>query len=260
MGQSRFDFKPLLERFSFGFSDRVGVNFGFDLAKFEANQMAKFDEFNLAFHVGDDYQKVLANRKKLALALGLDLKNLIFMNQIHSDKICVVDEKFLHDFHANFDENNPEIFPTCDALITSLRGVGLAVMVADCSPVILLDSKNGVLGVAHAGRAGVMQKILSKTAMKMNKIYGTQSADLAVFVGANIKGECYEIGDMDLGEFNVYKKGDKFDINLALKSEITALGIEKFYFSEICTHCDKRYFSYRRDSITGRFVGFGVIK
>ena len=272
MGQSRFDFKPLLERFSFGFSDRVGVNFGFDLAKFDTKNLAKFDEFNLAFHVGDDYQKVLANRKKLALALGLDLKNLIFMNQIHSDKICVVDEKFMAEFGAKFDkffefgefksENLQsefvKIFPECDALVTNLKGACLCVMVADCSPVLLLDEKSGAVGVAHAGRNGVMQKIVTKTAHKMSECYGTKICDLSVIVGANIGGSCYEVGEMDLGEFNAFKRGDKFDMNLALKAEFAELGIKKFTFSKFCTHCENSLYSYRRDGVTGRFCGFVV--
>ena len=273
MGSGEFDFKPLLNAFKFGFTDRFGVSFAdaisWDTApkNLTTQNLAKFGEFNLAFHVGDEFERVLKNRLKFANLLNLPLQNLIFMNQIHSDKICVVDEKFLCEFHAKFAKfakfDNAEfikIFPECDAMVTNLRGVGLSVMVADCSPVLLFDEKNGAVGVAHAGRAGICQKIVTKTALKMSEIYGTKICDLSVIVGANIKGECYEVGDLDLGEFERFKKEDKFDMNLALKSEFNELGISKFAFSKFCTHCENHLYSYRRDGVTGRFCGFAMIK
>ena len=276
MGSGEFDFKPLLNAFKFGFTDKFGLaNAIFkDTAPKNLNgeNLGKFGKFNLAFHVGDEFENVLKNRFKLANLLGLELRNLIFMNQIHSDKICVVDDEFLQEFWAKFDkffefgefksENLQsefvKIFPECDALITNLRGVGLCVMVADCSPVLLLDEKSGAVGVAHAGRAGVTQKIVTKTALKMSEIYGTKICDLSVIAGANIRGSCYEVGEMDLGEFNAFKRGDKFDMNLALKAEFSELGIKKFTFSKFCTHCENSLYSYRRDGVTGRFCGFAV--
>ena len=148
----------------------------------------------------------------------------------------------------------------CDAMITDLSGVCLCVMVADCSPIILLDEIGGAIGVAHAGRNGVCQKILTKTAIKMSECYGTKISDLAVFVGANIKGSCYEVGDLDLGEFERFKNENKFDMNLALKAEFDELGIKNYKFSQICTHCENSLYSYRRDHQTGRFCGFAMIK
>ncbi|MDA3056140.1 MULTISPECIES: polyphenol oxidase family protein [unclassified Campylobacter] len=276
MGSGEFDFKPLLNAFKFGFTDKFGLADAIfkDTAPKNLNgeNLGKFGKFNLAFHVGDDFKSVLQNRLKMANLLGLELQNLIFMNQIHSDKICVVDEKFMAEFGAKFDkffefgefksENLQsefvKIFPECDAMITNLKGVGLCVMVADCSPVLLLDEKSGAVGVAHAGRAGVTQKIVTKTALKMSEIYGTKICDLSVIVGANIRGSCYEVSDLDLGEFNAFKRGDKFDMNLALKSEFSELGIKKFKFSKFCTHCENSLYSYRREKQTGRFCGFVV--
>ena len=278
MGSGEFDFKPLLNAFKFGFTDKFGLaNAIFkDTAPKNLNgeNLGKFGKFNLAFHVGDKFENVLKNRFKLANLLGLELQNLIFMNQIHSDKICVVDEKFMAEFGAKFDKffefgefrdfgektqgEFVKIFPECDALVTNLKGVCLCVMVADCSPVLLLDEKSGAVGVAHAGRAGITQKIVTKTAIKMSECYGTKICDLSVIVGANIRGSCYEVSDLDLGEFNAFKRGDKFDMNLALKAEFTELGIKKFTFSKFCTHCENHLYSYRREKQTGRFCGFVV--
>ena len=276
MGSGEFDFKPLLNAFKFGFTDRFGVRFADaisldtapkNLTNLKNENSGKFGEFNLALHVGDSFESVIKNRQNLANSLNLPLRNLIFMNQIHSDKICVINSEFLGEFHAKFDkfkeQNGAEflqIFPECDAMITNLHGVGLCVMVADCSPVLLFDEKNGAVGVAHAGRAGVTQKIVTKTAIKMSEIYGSKISDLSVIVGANIRGSCYEVGNLDLGEFNAFKRGDKFDMNLALKAEFGELGIKKFKFSKFCTHCENHLYSYRRERETGRFCGFVAIK
>ena len=169
------------------------------------------------------------------------------MEQIHSDYVLEVTSENLSDF--------AKTAPKCDALFTRLLNVGLCVMVADCAPIIVSDEKQGIIAAIHAGRAGVCAKILSKCVAQMK----SEPKDLKIIIGAHIKGSCYEIGDMDLGEFNAYKNGGFFDITAALRAEINALGATNYEISEICSHCDKNYFSYRRDGKTGRFVGW-IIK
>ncbi|WP_169777228.1 peptidoglycan editing factor PgeF [Campylobacter mucosalis] len=195
---------------------------------------------NLALHVGDEVKNVLQNRKNLCDFLGLD--ELKFMTQTHSDIVKILRHK---------DGELGE----CDAVITALRGVGICVMVADCSPILLYDRKNGVISAIHAGRAGVVSKIVTKTIALMQSEFGSQSSDINAFVGVNIKGSCYEIGQLNLGEFNKYKNGLNFDINLALKDEFESLGVTKFHFDKRCSHCDERFYSYRREKNTGRFAG-----
>ena len=169
------------------------------------------------------------------------------MEQIHSDYVLEVTSENLSDF--------AKTAPKCDALFTRLLNVGLCVMVADCAPIIVSDEKQGIIAAIHAGRAGVCAKILSKCVQEMK----SEPKDLKIIIGAHIKGSCYEIGDMNLGEFNAYKNGGFFDITAALRAEINALGATNYEISEICSHCDKNYFSYRRDGKTGRFAGW-VIK
>ena len=203
----------------------------------------KFSSLNLGDHVGDNLADVIKNREILAQNLGV--KKLKFMKQIHSDKVFIL-------------ENEDDELPECDAAITNLSDIGICVLVADCSPVVMIDEKHGVICVAHAGRAGVMLKICTKAVMLMSEKFGSRAGDISVFVGANIKGSCYEVGELDLGEFNAYKIGRNFDMNAALRDEFSALGVKNLNFSEICTHCDERYFSYRRDGVCGRFCGFAV--
>ena len=93
----------------------------------------------------------------------------------------------------------------------------------------------------------------------MTSEFGTRPRDLWCFVGPHILGGCYEC-ECDLGEWERYKNGANFDINLALSDEFHACGVLNFHFSPICSHCDERFFSYRREKITGRFANFIGLK
>lgn len=220
------------------------INFGFS-SRFGGVSKAPFDTLNLGFHTGDEAAAVVKNRELLKREIKAG--SLVFMEQIHSDYVLEVTSENLSDF--------AKTAPKCDALFTRLLNVGLCVMVADCAPIIVSDEKQGIIAAIHAGRAGVCAKILSKCVIAMK----SEPKDLKIIIGAHIKGSCYEIGDMNLGEFNAYKNGGFFDITAALRAEINALGATNHEISEICSHCDKNYFSYRRDGKTGRFVGW-VIK
>lgn len=220
------------------------VDFGFS-SRFGGVSKAPFDTLNLGFHTGDAAAAVAKNRE--LLKREIKAHSLVFMEQIHSDYVLEVTSENLNDF--------AKTAPKCDALFTRLLNVGLCVMVADCAPIIVSDEKQGIIAAIHAGRAGVCAKILSKCVAQMK----SEPKDLKIIIGAHIKGSCYEIGDMNLGEFNAYKNGGFFDITAALRAEINALGVKNYEISEICSHCDKNYFSYRRDGKTGRFAGW-VIK
>lgn len=220
------------------------VDFGFS-SRFGGVSKAPFDTLNLGFHTGDAAAAVAKNRELLKREIKAGI--LVFMEQIHSDYVLEVTSENLSDF--------AKTAPKCDALFTRLLNVGLCVMVADCAPIIVSDEKQGIIAAIHAGRAGVCAKILSKCVLEMK----SEPKDLKIIIGAHIKGSCYEIGDMNLGEFNAYKNGGFFDITAALRAEINALGATNYEISEICSHCDKNYFSYRRDGKTGRFAGW-VIK
>ncbi|WP_169778436.1 polyphenol oxidase family protein [Campylobacter curvus] len=214
--------------------------------RFGGVSVGAYAGLNLGDHVGDLPQNVAKNREILASNLGLPLQNLKFMKQIHSNEVRIL---------RNL---NDELSP-CDGLVTDLKGALLCVLVADCSPVLIADSVRGVVATVHAGRAGVVGRICTNAVKLMKSEFGCQSHDLRAFVGANIKGDCYEVGELNLGKFERYKNGGKFNMNAALKDEFAALGV-RVKFSEICTYCDERYFSYRRDGVTGRFCGFAMLK
>lgn len=221
--------------------------------KFGGVSAGAFARLNLATHVGDDPSAVQQNREILRQRLGA--KRLIFMEQIHSD--IVVD---LGDLESNLAQNlesnlKPNLTP-CDSVITGAYGVCLCVMVADCSPVLLFDKRRNLVAAIHAGRAGVLGKIISKTIAKMH----SNPSDIRAIIGPNIKKKCYEIGALELGEFSKFGQNGYFDMDAAIKFELENLGVAKFEFSSICSHCDERFYSYRKSGQTGRFAGFIMLK
>lgn len=206
-----------------------------------------YEGLNLGDHVGDLPANVAKNREILAEQIGIAPDNLKFMHQIHSNRVEIL---------RNLDD---ELQP-CDGVITALRGVVLCVLVADCSPVLIADERRGVVATVHAGRAGVTGKICTNAVNLMASEFGCEADDLRVFVGANIKARNYEVGELDLGAFNRYKNGGKFDMESALRDEFTALGVKPVEFDPHCTFETQELFSYRREGVTGRFCGFAVNK
>ena len=206
-----------------------------------------YEGLNLGDHVGDLPANVAKNREILAEQIGIAPDNLKFMHQIHSNRVEIL---------RNLDD---ELQP-CDGVITALRGVVLCVLVADCSPVLIADERRGVVATVHAGRAGVTGKICTNAVNLMASEFGCEADDLRVFVGANIKARNYEVGELDLGAFNRYKNGGKFDMETALRDEFTALGVKRVEFDPHCTFETQELFSYRREGVTGRFCGFILIK
>ena len=104
--------------------------------------VSPYDSFNLGDHVGDDPEAVAANRIRLAEQIGVAAGSVVWMEQIHSRNVTVVDGPV------------PEPVPATDALVTTTPGLALAVLSADCVPVLLSDDDAGVIAGVHAGRVG----------------------------------------------------------------------------------------------------------
>lgn len=196
-----------------------------------------YESFNLALHVGDDPAVVNSNRAKIGAAQ--------FMNQVHGDHIEVIDAI------------SPEI-PTCDGLITKSPNVSLAVMVADCIPLLLVSQE--VVGAIHVGRAGLVHRIALK-AIQMMRLLG--AIEIHAVLGPSICGSCYEVPfqmQQDViadhpRAFATTRKGTPgLDLPKALIADLVAVGVS-YEASTICTFEDELYFSHRRQNPTGRFAG-----
>jgi polyphenol oxidase len=213
--------------------------------RFEGVSEAPFKSLNLGLHVNDTALHVNQNRAMLKAKLGVS--KLVFMDQVHGDRVVQI-------------ESGDEM-PTCDAMISNQPHIALAVMVADCIPILYYDEVHQAIGVAHAGRVGTLLQVGQKTAQCMAKTFGTRMEELTIWMGPSIRSCCYEVGvEATHGlESALHVKYGKYflDLQRANLQAFLDIGIqrENIQDSEVCTCCDQAYFSYRRDKITGRFAG-----
>jgi len=209
---------------------------------------------NLAFHVGDNIENVTNYHVELSCNLGYDKNALVYMKQIHSNRVHIVNN--------SDDFNHP---PICDALITNKINIPLMVMVADCTPIMFYDDVQKVIAVAHSGRAGTFSNIIQNVIDSFVNDFGSNLADIYVSIGASICQNCYEVGEEIYQEakelklnYAIEKKEEKYFLGIKkiLKMQLLKAGIEHFEISDECNAClHDKYFSYRKEGVTGRFAG-----
>lgn len=207
---------------------------------------------NLGLHVGDDRAAVLANRAALERALGLPV---VFGNQVHGVEVAVVGDPATEVGDA-------------DALVTDRPGIGLAVMVADCLPVLLADAGARVVGAAHAGRRGLTAGVLPATVAAMRTL-GARPGSIRAYVGPAICGRCYEVGHQVQSEVGAVvpeavcptARGTAgLDLAAGAVAQLAASGVTSVEVAGLCTVEDARFYSYRRDGVTGRFAGVVLLE
>lgn len=149
-----------------------------------------FSSLNTGFHVGDNDWHVLQNRKKMALALNLDLLQLTYANQTHSSNIAImgVEEKGLGSTRME------DAIANSDALITAVEGICLCIQTADCVPLLLYDPVKHVAAAIHAGWRGTLRQITSHTITTLVQAFGCNPTDLLAFMGPSNGPCCYEVG------------------------------------------------------------------
>ncbi len=222
----------------------------FDLLK----TFTTIDDKNIAYHVINDQISVDENRKALAKKYDFDLASLKYMDQIHSN-IVQIPSKDISKYIA-------------DALVTDLINTPLLVMVADCIPILFYDDILGVIGVAHAGRNGTYQDIVTNVCEIMKNDFSCDLSNVKVELGPSIQKCCYEvspelatIATKNFG--NDIANGRFIDLQQINKKQLLKNGIleENITISKICTKCSNRnYFSYRRDPHCGRFGGLIMLR
>ena len=209
-----------------------------------------FDSFNLGDHVGDDPDAVAANRSRLASQLGLAADRVVWMEQIHSRNVTVVDAPVLHAVEAT------------DALVTTTPGLALAVLSADCVPVLLSDDEAGVIAGVHAGRVGARIGIVPETLRVMISL-GARPERIGAFLGPAACGRQYEVPAAMQRDVEEYLPGsacltDKrtpgLDLRAGLRRQLLALGVAAVAEDPRCTIEDAHLFSHRRDAPTGRLA------
>jgi YfiH family protein len=209
-----------------------------------------FDTFNLGDHVGDDPAAVAANRARLAAAIGLGADRLIWMNQVHGDRVEVVDGP------------RDTAVDNTDALVTAEPRLALAVLTADCVPVLLADARAGVVAAVHAGRVGAAAGVVARALEAMLAV-GAQVQDISALLGPAVSGRNYEVPAGMADEVEAALPGSRtttsagtpgLDLRAGIACQLQGLGVTAIDVDPRCTVDDTSLFSHRRDAPTGRMA------
>ncbi len=220
-----------------------------------------YADLNLALHVGDDPAAVQENRRRLHEVVGG--RTVVWMDQVHGRGVAVVKQPPEGDV------------PDTDALITANPGVALAVLVADCVPVLLrgiADTGPGapgrtVIAAAHAGRRGLQLGVVEAVVSRMSAM-GVQPRTIAAELGPSVCGKCYEVPAAMREEvaavapaaISTTRAGrPSLDLRAGLVQQLHALGVGKVHVDATCTAESRRHFSHRREQRTGRSAGLIAI-
>jgi len=210
-----------------------------------------YDTFNLSLASDDDPVAVSSNRARLAESIGLPPDRLVWMRQVHGATVHVVDGPSGSDL------------PTGDALVTTQRGLALVALAADCVPVLMADPIAGVVAATHAGRPGAAAGVALATVKAMVGL-GADRSRIDVLLGPAVCGSCYEVpsamrDDVDAvlpGSATLTRRGTPgLDLRAGLTRQLKATGVGTVVVDPACTIEDPRFYSYRRDGVTGRFAG-----
>lgn len=208
---------------------------------------------NLALHVGDNPTHVLERRAALEHGMGVPNGSLRFMNQVHSADVALADVGAAGILPA----------PTADALVSPDGTAPLAVMVADCVPVVLAGRRSGggvVTAAAHAGRRGLLDGILPNTVERMR---AAGAEDLRAWIGPAVCGHCYEVPETMAEEAAAVMPALRsrtrggtpaLDLPAGAAGQLAGLGVDVVRVPGCTLESDALY-SHRRSSSAGRFAG-----
>ncbi len=193
---------------------------------------------------------VTINRARVAEAMGVAADRLITVTQVHSPDVLTVTGPLADR-------------PRADALVTAVPGLAIAVLTADCQPVLMADAEAGVVAAAHAGWRGTKAGVLEATLAAMEAL-GADRARVAAVIGPTISQAAYEVGpefveefldeDPEAARFFAQGPGDRalFDLPAFGLARLRAAGVGQAEWTRHCTYSDpERFFSYRRTTHAG---------
>lgn len=223
----------------------------------ERNSVTEGKDFTLSFSSSPDKNEIRENRRRLAMAMGIDDNDLRFPSQVHKTRI------------VNVTRQTPkeELMET-DALITNEKGICIAVMSADCVPILLFDKQNNVVAAVHSGWRGTVAKILELTLKEMKNVYGTRGKHVVAAIGPSVSQDSYEVG-VEVVEAVVNAFGRSHELMLPQPNQKAKLDLWKantiqlldfgvdpacIEISDLCTVKNNTNFFSARKGDAGRFA------
>ncbi len=203
-----------------------------------------FFSLNCSFNTQDKRKNVIKNLE--IVKKKLQFKNLLKINQIHSSKVRII--QHLKSFNVDYEG---------DGIVTNLRKVGIAILTADCCPILFVDKKNEIIAACHAGWRGAVSGIVEETVKSMVNI-GANNRSIVAVIGPTIHKKSYEIENdvcKIIRKTDVFKKeiiteltNGKylFDLPLFIKEKLLLSDVRKIGNVNIDTYSNISYFSHRR--------------
>jgi len=228
-------------------ADVGGVDWGFT-SSIAGSSVGDFSGLNLGGRVGDDPLAVESNRSLVASSFGVQRDRLLFMDQCHGSDVVVVQGPWVAQL------------PAADGLVTTSTDVALAVLVADCTPVLLVDREAGVAAAVHAGRPGMISGIVGRAVEIMTDL-GARSISAAV--GPSVCGRCYEVPEAmreqaaDVSPVSAaisWQGTPAIDVAAGVVDQLRARSVAVQWIAG-CSRESPELYSYRRQHRTGRFAG-----
>lgn len=188
------------------------------------------------------------NLKNCLKELEFNVSKTLFVNQIHSKKVVVIDS-----LQKVYGEQN---LPKADAIISNQTNIAIAVITADCAPILLFDEKNKIIGAVHAGWRGAKLGIIENAVLEMKNL---GAKNIKAIIGPMIQVKSYEVSQDFYDDFLLEKKENNrffikgknfekylFDLNLYVENKLLEAGIDEIENQKIDTYQEEKYFSYRR--------------
>lgn len=231
-------------------AERSGVRHGFFTRKGGVSS-GLYSSLNCGFGSGDDVEIVAENRARVAAALGQPSDALCTAYQIHSPRAVVLE-------HAWAWRDAPE----ADALVTKTPGIILGILTADCLPVLFADSRNGIIGAAHAGWKGAIGGVMEATIDAMIGL-GAHRQDIYATIGPAIAQDSYEVGaefrdrfvteDFENRDYFIDSERSghfMFDLKAYAENRLAKAGISQVnVLSRDTCREEEDFFSYRRSCL-----------
>lgn len=220
------------------------------------SSLGAFAENNMSITVGDKPELVEINRSGAARALGFERDRLCLVKQVHSSRVVTLAQP-----PAAGDPVE------ADAMVTTLPGLALGILTADCTPILLADREAGVIGAAHAGWRGAVDAIIGNTIAAMSA-QGADPARIVAAIGPTISQENYEVGPHFMDDFVKLRPegwphfsthhGSRahFDLPGFIAAELERAGVAQVERAGACTYAHPdRYFSHRYATHQGMTTG-----
>ncbi|MBW2631436.1 MAG: peptidoglycan editing factor PgeF [Deltaproteobacteria bacterium] len=228
----------------------------------------KLANLNFGTRSGDTEEHLLKNRELLCSAFDIPEQNLVTVNQVHGDRLLIVDEKTQDWRHGGKLEY--------DGIISAMPGVPISIKTADCVPVFLADCTRRVIGAVHAGWRGTSLGIVARAVDAFMKEFASTPADILAVIGPAIGPCCYEVDESVFHHFDnkrdkeaFFTRGKKegkwmLDLPAANRSRLLDAGVppENIFSADICTSCNRdTFFSHRGEhGGTGRQLNFIMLR